>query len=442
MPDPSNPLLRLTYSDAFEPVVEVGEGGRRAASFAELGQLEPDLPSRARQGEEALTSLLAQAYAHFGDSRQQLVLSAEALRAAIAKWAEPELSGMRRWYAGETISGPPLELLAAPAWDGEELVLHLFNLEMSGSHRYLFGQRVRLSFATEGWSGETEHLDTQTQLPLSATEARAAELFGGPVQGFLRAKSSATHDQLYLAVDRGEGALAYAWWPNRAAPSRYATFAELAAAHPEAREPKLLASLAGELETYWGDRGVRHGHFKPIEDGPAYLEDYRRQGWGTFKLRYWVDQLATWEHDVPDLETVASPRVEGETLHAFFQGDKNQPFRMALELTALSLAEAPELEAMANERLVSDTGGYHGGPKGGPKGLGDLEPPEVSGPRGGPPGVSGPRRGPPGLSDFELPEVSDPVGLGGFEPPEFSGPEGLGEIEPPPLSRPDSGLLD
>lgn len=355
---PAGPL-RLTYTDdSFEPQVEVGE--RAAKSFAELGPLVADLPARAR-GDAALTSQLAEAYVHLAQTRQKLVGSNEQLAAAIAEWAEPELSKQRRYYSGETISSPPLERLVGPAWEGEELVLYTFNFDWGGAHRYLFGQQHRLSFGEE-WSGASENLKEQTQVPLTETAARARELFGGPVEGFVSAKG-ASRDQLYLAVGRGAGAQPYVWWPAQGEPTRYASFSELADAHPEAREPKLLATLAGELEKYWGDRGVRHGNFQPIEDGEAYLEEYRSKDWGTFKLRYWVSQLATWRCDVPDLETVASPRVEGETLYAFFKGDKYQPFRMKLELSSLTLAEAPELEAMATEQLISDTGGYHGGPE-------------------------------------------------------------------------------
>ena len=353
--------FQLNYTDDFNPCVEIEGSKRKYLKWEEISEDFPDLPKKAREEDKKLIWLLAQSYEHLSPTQQKLIHSQEKLEEEIADWAEPGMEKLRRWYSGESISAPPLSSLTGPAWDGDELVLYTYNFDWGGSSRYLFVARHRLSFG-ESWEFKRENLDGQEPLQLTKTSTLAEELFGGKVGGFLKAKAPLEKERLYLSVDREEGAVPYVWWPEGTEPKRYESFATLTENHPEATGGKLLASLGDEIESYWGDRGVRHHNYQCIADGVAYLEEYRSKGWGTFKLRYWVDQLATWDLDVPDLDSVSSPQIENEVLTAYFKGDKYQPCRMVIDLSTLTLKENPVIETMATEKLISDTGGYHGGP--------------------------------------------------------------------------------
>lgn len=354
--------FQLSFDEDFKPFVEIANNKRKLYKFDEIREEFPELPKAARDGDQKVTLLLAQAYEHLAPSRQKLVISEDKLAEAIEDWAEPSIEKLRRWYAGESISAPPAGTMTGPAWNGDDLILYTFNFDWGGSHRYLFGVRHRLTFG-EAWTTKTENLDGQEPLQLTRTSARAEELFGAKVGGFFKAKPPLCKERLFVSVDREEGAAPYVWWPEGTEATRYMSFAKLCEEHPQAAEGKFLANLADEIESYWGDRGVRHHNYKAIPDGAAYLEEYKDKNWGTYKLRYWVDQLATWKLDVPDLATVASPSVSNEILTVYFNGDKNQPCRMSIDLSKLSLSENPTIETMATERLISDTGGYHGGPK-------------------------------------------------------------------------------
>lgn len=367
--------FKLSHDKDFKPYVAIPGSDRKFYKWPEIGEDFPDIPKQARR-DETLLGLLAQAFDHLSQSRQKLVISEEKLAKEIENWAEPGLEKLRRWYAGESISGPPPGSMAGPLWDEDDLILYTYNFDWGGASRYLFGAKVRLSFG-ETWAVNRENLKDQESLPLTKTSSRAEELFGGKVGGFLKAHPPLCKERLYLSVDREERAVPYVWWPEGTEPKRYTSFAKLCEDHPEAGEEKLLAHLGGEIETYWGDRGIRHHNYSCIADGAAYLEEYRSKNWGTFKLRYWVDQLATWKLDVPELESVASPSVENDVLTAYFKGDKYQPCRMVIDLCKLSLSENPKIETMATETLISDTGGYHGGLTSSPS---PLDEPEINEP--------------------------------------------------------------
>ncbi|MDF1666609.1 MAG: hypothetical protein P1V97_32970, partial [Planctomycetota bacterium] len=323
--------FKLSHDEEFEPCVEITGSERKFYQWPEIAEDFPEIPEQARDGDEGqkLTWLLAQAYDHLNQSRQKLVISEEKLAEEIANWAEPGLEKLRRWYAGESISAPPAGAMTGPAWDGDQLILYSFNFDWGGSSRYLFGSKHRLSFG-ETWTAERENLKDQAPLLLSKTSSLAEELFGGRVGGFLKAKPPLCKERLYLSIDREGDAAPYVWWPEGTEPQRYTSFAKLCEDHPEASDGKLLAALGDEIESYWGDRGIRNHNYKCIPNGAAYLEEYRSKNLGTFKLRYWVDQLATWDLDVPELDSVASPCIEDDVLTAFFKGDKYQPCRMVI----------------------------------------------------------------------------------------------------------------
>lgn len=339
--------LQTGYDDDYDLCVKVG--GKSFKTPQSLRDAFPQLLSEA-QGSPPLTLQLAAALAHLR-GQGELVSDVEATFAEIEAFAEPPLVKVPRWTSAWVQAGPEPRELHAPAWEGGRLVFYVWRSDWGLHTKHVFAQRLELD--PESWELAWTNLEGRAR-PLSKVAAAAEAAFGGPVEGFFTVQLP-SYSHVLIGV--GAGLTSRCVWFERAAsePERFGDYSSFAAAHPEALEPKALTQVARDLVHFYSDEAEGFNNLQVIPDGAAYQEEYRQNNYGTFKLRYWVDQIRETSCHVPDLETVATPALEGEVLKAYFKGEKYQPYRLVADLSSLSLAAPPTPAPMASETFVYDT---------------------------------------------------------------------------------------
>ncbi|RDV39620.1 hypothetical protein DV096_03390 [Bradymonadaceae bacterium TMQ3] len=355
--------LSLTYDSHFDPVVELVPTQVQVSNLEELRDALPDLATLQSYGPRMAVELAA-AFHHLGEAIQgRIYLSRDALMAMLPKtYNAKHLGEVQRWYRDGAPGLPAPDDLKAPHWKGDALVFVAIDLQHSVGAPFAISSRYTADLASPSWPLTREDIDSSTPVATPTLEV-IARTFGGEPDGVLQVSSSEASTHLFVAIwDEETGArFALREAPATDAESQpYDTWPDLIADHPEWSTTTALTALAGALFDFLAARHVREGHYHVIADPDAYRDDYHTNGWETYRLRYYVDQIAETRFQVAGMASIAAPCVEGSRLRAYFKGPRNQPFFWEVDLHTLSLKAPPELTEMATSKLISDTGGYFG----------------------------------------------------------------------------------
>ena len=335
------------HDEDYNLCVKVG-----SQTFTEAQALGAAYPSLLEDAQKSprLTNQLAAALVHLRGHGGELVHDVDAALAEIQAWAEPGLVQVPTWDREWSVAGPARDELHPPSWETGRLAFCAYRTDWGHKTKHVFAERLVLD--PESWELEWTSIEGSCR-PLAETQAAAEAAFGAAVAGFFTVQLPSYS---WVLIGVGEGLTQRCAWVEKqaSAPLGFADYAAFADAHPEARDPKAIASLASQLAHFYSDDEDGFQNLQVIPDGPAYVAEYRQNNYETFKLRYWGDQIRETSCHVPDLETVASPALEGNLLRAYFKGDKYQPFRLEVDLSSLTLTSPTPPKAMATQTQVSD----------------------------------------------------------------------------------------
>lgn len=358
-PHDAHPVEQLFEHDFMSEAIKLSDGQliedisqlqRAAGHWPKLAKEDPRYLPQIAQG------LLIAAGVEPGDA----LLSDEQARERLRELDDdPQLLAMSSWRAGIHIERPADASFQGPRWDGEALVITEIST-LHGMQGAYYGHTYRFSFEAVSWSMEQTSLQN-VQTPASGSLARVEALFGGAVQGFIRVSAmpqqrySTAGDALYFAVSPSPAAARFVWSPERGEPQRFTQWEALRAEVRAFDEVELRGRLVNDLYVQLMNQHIKHDHYEVILDPDEYLSEYKAQGWQTFKLRYWVDQLKTTRFELVDAQEIAAPRFEGDKLIAYFKDGHRQPNRLTLALMALSWEIPPEMIPCYRVVEITDT---------------------------------------------------------------------------------------
>lgn len=332
--------------------------GEFAASLEELRAALPELPEVARKDPRYLPQL-AYGLIQLTDPTSECFLSTREIEAKLRPLIDPvDVLQRYDWDATVNISGPGVDDVSAPRWDGEAL---LVDCVKSGWPDLYTGARYRFSVGAGTWTVAEGRIPGRMHTPERARAAVFAG-FGGEVRGFVRV--AVEGGSLLVAISPVNDAQRYWWRPSSGKGRRFSTWADLRGEIEVVATPAALAELVEGVHRALSRHRVTSDNFRAITDPAAYREEYKKNGYNTYKLRYHGDKLATTEYTVEDFESIVAPTIVGERIVAYLSDGRRQPHRIEIELSTLSWDSDMKVVALFEERLVSDTGRLFGeGPK-------------------------------------------------------------------------------
>ncbi len=335
--------------------VNIVATGEDVASLEELRVALPGLPGRAREDGRYIHQL-AYGVMNVLDNDWEYVRNLASLEEDYGQYLDPaDVLGRRSWDSGLSVSGPGLDDVKPPRWEGEKLVVDSVK-DLDGKKVWFSGTRHTFTFGADGWTREHASIP---DVAVVAKRANAAleESFGGKVGGFIRVTAApgdmfgADVDAVYVALSPGEGASRF-MWRTGGETEGFGTWDAFQKATGAFGTPETLAHFADELFGMLEARRLKHDTYKVIVSGPAYKAEYEAGGYGRHVLAYHGDQRRTTLYRNVNFDAITGPVIEGERLVAYFKDGRGQPNRLEVDLGALTWDTELEMEEMFESSSV------------------------------------------------------------------------------------------
>lgn len=328
------------------PFVRVKANGDKIESFEALQKSVPNLVDVLRTQPHG-AAMLAQFYSHLElQNSLELFASGDAAKVWWSAELEPTDVLEREMYLFTAQpSAPDFDRIKAPYFEGNSLVF--FAGRMIGENHGSQVWEYRIDLSSTPWTSTREELPALMR-ERPALSQKAAELFGGAVEGYARGVGK--NGSVYLTVKPDEKAAKFVWRPNLGNAEKFSSWAELARKYPEVNDTKTVASLAAGMSNYPVGRS-----YDVIHDLGVFKAEYMKSGRGYQKLRYWGDEIRETAFTV-DWDKVHDARVVDDTITAFFSMGNGQPHRLEMTFSKFSESGWPEaFEPFFTSKVIYDS---------------------------------------------------------------------------------------